>query len=185
MTPPLTLDAPRMRLEIPGAELAARVLQHHVANREHLFPWEPAHALDWLTLGYWIDRLERSQREHVAGVSTRFIAFAKDDDRILGVCNFTRFVREPLLSCTIGYHIDRLERRRGFATEMVRCACAHVTSSMGFTRVEATYDVDNPGSGRVLSKAGFEVEGRARAYLLTGGRWRDHVLTALVARSPS
>jgi ribosomal-protein-alanine N-acetyltransferase len=172
----------RLRLEMPGPEAAAAILAHHRENREHLAPWEPDIGDDRDNVAFWEERLARSLRERDEGVSLRLFVYTKDDGRMVGVCNFTRFVRGPLLSCLVGYHIDRNEQGKGFATEALRAACDHVITKMGITRIEATHDAENARSGRVLAKAGFVVEGFAKGFLATRGQWRDHVLMALVRR---
>jgi ribosomal-protein-alanine N-acetyltransferase len=43
----------------------------------------------------------------------------------------------------------------------------------------ANYVPTNERSGRLLRRLGFVVEGYARDYLFIGGRFQDHVLTAL------
>ena len=47
-------------------------------------------------------------------------------------------------------------------------------------RVEAACVPDNAASRRVLEKAGFQLEGRARAYLKINGAWADHLLFGVV-----
>ena len=47
-------------------------------------------------------------------------------------------------------------------------------------RLQANHVPENERSARVLERLGFEREGYARDYLFIGGRWRDHVLTALL-----
>ena len=51
---------------------------------------------------------------------------------------------------------------------------------LGLHRLEAACCPDNDASRRLLLKAGFELEGRARDYLKIDGRWRDHLLFGLV-----
>jgi ribosomal-protein-alanine N-acetyltransferase len=51
---------------------------------------------------------------------------------------------------------------------------------LGLHRIEAACVPENEASHRLLLKAGFEAEGRARAYLKIDGRWRDHLLFGMV-----
>lgn len=51
-------------------------------------------------------------------------------------------------------------------------------------RLEAFVDVDNPGSQRVLEKAGFQREGVLRRYMLLKGWPRDMVIFSLLSTDP-
>jgi RimJ/RimL family protein N-acetyltransferase len=63
-----------------------------------------------------------------------------------------------------GYWLRPAGRGRGAASEAVRLVCAWGFSELGLERIEATCDVDNLGSQRVLERSGFEREGRLRSY---------------------
>ena len=58
----------------------------------------------------------------------------------------------------LGYWIARSHWGRGFATEAV-CAVLRLAEALGHRRVFAGHFVDNPASGRVLAKAGFQRSG--------------------------
>jgi ribosomal-protein-alanine N-acetyltransferase len=49
-------------------------------------------------------------------------------------------------------------------------------------RIEAACLPENGPSIRLLEKAGFLPEGRARQYLCIAGEWRDHLLFARLAQ---
>ena len=51
-------------------------------------------------------------------------------------------------------------------------------------RLEAIVDVENPGSQRVLEKAGFQREGVLRKYMLLKGKTRDLVMFSLLSFDP-
>ena len=52
--------------------------------------------------------------------------------------------------------------------------------NLGLRRVMANYIPGNIRSSALLERLGFEREGYAREYLKIGGKWQDHVLTALL-----
>ncbi|MFC0682979.1 GNAT family N-acetyltransferase [Novosphingobium clariflavum] len=60
---------------------------------------------------------------------------------------------------SLGYWIARDQWGQGFASEAVGAVLA-LARSIGHRRIVASHFVDNPGSGRVLEKAGFERTGR-------------------------
>lgn len=58
----------------------------------------------------------------------------------------------------IGYYLGRDFWGQGFATEAASAVCAHM-AALGVKQLEAGHFVDNPASGRVLEKVGFEATG--------------------------
>jgi [ribosomal protein S5]-alanine N-acetyltransferase len=175
------LETPRLIVtQLPPSE-ARRARVHHQTNDDHLTRWEPARPDGYFTDSYWEERLQKALDEARDGMSLRMFLLLKPRGEIAGVLNFTRMARAPLFSCQLGYHLGKEYQGRGLMEEALRPAVAHVLS-MGLTRIEATYDVENARSGRLLDRLGFTVEGRANGYLLTAGRFHDHVLTALTRR---
>lgn len=61
----------------------------------------------------------------------------------------------------LGYWIARPHWGRGYATE-ASLAVLEVAAMLGHRRIEAGHYIDNPASGRVLRKAGFEATGRVQ-----------------------
>jgi len=61
----------------------------------------------------------------------------------------------------IGYWIARQYWGRGYATEAGRAVVA-IARTLGFRRVTAAHFIDNPASGKVLSKIGFTPMGTQR-----------------------
>ena len=65
-------------------------------------------------------------------------------------------------------------------TAAVRGLVAHAFDELKLHRVEAACVPTNLASRRVLEKAGFALEGQARAYLKINGAWADHLLFGIV-----
>ncbi|MBX9883582.1 MAG: GNAT family N-acetyltransferase [Novosphingobium sp.] len=61
----------------------------------------------------------------------------------------------------LGYWIARSHWGCGYATEAA-CAVLAVARALGHDRIEAGHFLDNPASGRVLRKLGFEATGEHR-----------------------
>jgi len=66
----------------------------------------------------------------------------------------------------LGYWFGTAYWGRGYATETVRAMADLAFGRLAKTRLVADYFVDNPRSGRVLSKAGFVETGRLLKYSL-------------------
>jgi ribosomal-protein-alanine N-acetyltransferase len=115
-------------------------------------------------------------------VSARFFAFAHDAPALaVGACDLNNIVRGAFQACYLGYSMDGASQGRGLGAEAVAAVVDCGFQTLGLHRIMANYQPDNERSARLLASLGFVVEGRAQEYLLLGGRWSDHVLTAKTA----
>ena len=72
--------------------------------------------------------------------------------RLVGACGLGR---RPSGAVEMGYWIARGFWGRGFATEACM-ALAEMAKALGLVSLEGSHFVDNPASGRVLEKLGFQ-----------------------------
>jgi RimJ/RimL family protein N-acetyltransferase len=72
--------------------------------------------------------------------------------QLVGSCGLGR---RPSGSVELGYWIARSYWGRGLATEAC-LALVEITRTLGFQSLEGAHFLDNPASGRVLEKLGFE-----------------------------
>ena len=77
------------------------------------------------------------------------------EPRLVGSCGLGR---RPSGAVEMGYWIGRPHWGRGFATE-AGLALVDIGRTLGLARLEASHFIDNPASGRVLEKLGFESTG--------------------------
>jgi RimJ/RimL family protein N-acetyltransferase len=75
--------------------------------------------------------------------------------RIVGACGLGRCASGKV---ELGYWIAREHWGRGFATE-AGFALVEIARALGLPSLEASHFLDNPASGRVLEKLGFEPTG--------------------------
>ena len=69
----------------------------------------------------------------------------------------------------LGYWIARDHWGRGYATEAAR-AVANLAGALGHRRIAASHFTDNPASGKVLRKVGFQPTGEQRVRYSSGRR---------------
>jgi len=77
------------------------------------------------------------------------------EPRLVGACGLGR---RPSGAVELGYWVARAHWGRGIATE----ACAaliDIARTLGLAQLEGSHFLDNPASGRVLEKLGFEPTG--------------------------
>ena len=77
------------------------------------------------------------------------------EPRLVGSCGFGR---RPSGAIEMGYWIARTDWGRGFAGES-GAALIEIARALRLPSIEASHFLDNPASGRVLEKLGFEPTG--------------------------
>lgn len=71
---------------------------------------------------------------------------------------------EKIDACEIGYVLSPKYWGQGIMTEALKAVAEYLLTQVDFNRLEALFDVDNVGSGRVMAKAGLKYEGTHRQY---------------------
>ncbi|WP_309889796.1 GNAT family N-acetyltransferase [Archangium sp.] len=189
-TPPVLLTTPRLNLALLPPDAAARVLAYHEANREHLGAVSPPRPDNFFTVTWWRSRLAQDAEDWRRGIALRLFLLPRQQPLssapVLGSVSLTDIRRGPLQSAEMGFGLDQRSQGTGFMTEAVRAVCDHAFGPLGLHRIQANHLPENHRSAAVLRRLGFGVEGLARELVLIEGRWRDHVLTALLApRAPA
>jgi ribosomal-protein-alanine N-acetyltransferase len=174
------ISTERLELRPPAVEDAAAVARYYSENEEHLRPWSPRRPPGFATEAHWRALVPRMESEWLAGRNLRLFGWPKGEPRIVGTVSLAQIAHGVLQQAYLGYDLAAAEQGKGYAREMVRAAVAFAFDEIGLHRVAANYMPRNERSARLLKDLGFEVEGRARAYLAINGRWEDHVMTALV-----
>jgi Cof subfamily protein (haloacid dehalogenase superfamily) len=110
----------------------------------------------------WIDDcrlLEHAETvpnpEYVEAEEFMLVRRYDDEHRILGTINFRHYLNEHLAEYGghIGYSIRPTERRKGYATQMLRL-CLDRCRAFGLAKVLITCSVDNEGSKRTILSCG-------------------------------
>lgn len=181
------LETERLILTLPPPQAAARVSSYYVDNRDFHRRWDPPRPSGFYSKEFWGAQLATNRRAYATGISMRLFLLQRSDPEgtIVGSANFSSFSRGPFQACRLGYSLGEAFQGKGFMSEALRGALAHIFGELGFHRVEANYVPTNERSGALLRRLGFTVEGYARDYLYIDGAWRDHVLTSLTTPDPT
>jgi [ribosomal protein S5]-alanine N-acetyltransferase len=83
-------------------------------------------------------------------------------------------------SAEIGYWLGEAYWGKGIVSEALRLVTDHAFDAMGFLRLFALPFADNPGSVRVLEKAGYNREGLLCASAVKFGEPKDQLLYARI-----
>jgi [ribosomal protein S5]-alanine N-acetyltransferase len=175
------IETERLLLTLPTEEAARRMLAFFEENREHLEKWSPAPPEGFYTENFWREHLIQARAGFEQDQSMKLVLFERDrrSAPVVGVCNFSNFVRGPFQACYLGYSLDHRFEGRGLMSEALKAATLYAFETLRLHRIMANYIPVNERSGRLLRQLGFVVEGYAHDYLLINGRWRDHILTSL------
>ncbi len=159
----------------------AAIVDYVQRNRLYLQPFEPVFPQSYFEEPYWRDRVGQPRPAFEPDGRLDLFAFkAVDIGRVIGRLTFSNLVRGAFQACHLGFSIDEVEQGKGYTTEAVQAAVAYLFRECNLHRVMANYMPRNKASGAVLAKAGFTIEGEAKAYLRINGVWEDHILTSLI-----
>jgi RimJ/RimL family protein N-acetyltransferase len=80
----------------------------------------------------------------------------------------------------IGFTLIPSERGKGYGTEAVTIFVDYLFLSRDLIRIQATTDLRNIASQRILEKVGFKREGIVRKSMFIHGEWRDLLLHSIL-----
>ena len=177
------LVGPRIRLRPLTIADAPALLELRQRNAEFLAPREPRRSADYLTLAAQESELREVAANRVSDRGYAFGIVLGHD--LIGRIALNNIVRGVFQNAYVGYFVGKDHNGMGCATEAVQTLAIHAFEDLALHRLQAAVMLDNPGSMRVLEKAGFRREGIARRYLQIDGTWVDHVLFAITSEELS
>ena len=114
---------------------------------------------DYHDFDYYLENLECKEPKEGWVKDSTFFLLDVDRDRLLGAVNIRHELNEHLLKCGghIGDGIRPSERRKGYATEMIRLALLEC-KKLGINRVLICCNKDNIGSKKSIINNGGVLE---------------------------
>lgn len=179
------LEGARVVLRAPASADYDAWSKLRAASRDFLTPWEPTWAADELSKESFRRRLRRYAQAERDGTGHTYFVFDKATRALVGGCQLSN-IRQGVAqsAATLGYWMGESYAGKGYMTDAVQAVVKYAFGKLGFHRIEAACLAENDASRRVLTKAGFTGEGTARKYLKINGKWRDHLLFAIVEDDP-
>lgn len=174
------LESDRTIIRLADQDDVPAILLYYTENKDHLVPFSPSTGAEFYTESYWYQEVEARFVAFKSDQSLKLFLFKKENPKaIIGIINFSNFIRGAFQSCTLGYSVAAAQQGKGYMTEALKIAISYVFAELNMHRIMAGYLPHNQRSGRLLKRLGFVVEGYARDYLFINGQWQDHILTSL------
>ena len=127
-------------------------------NHTNRSPWA-IFKNDYHNFEYYLEHLEVKEASDGKVPDSTFFLLDTERDRLLGAVNIRHYLNGALLKDGghIGDGIRPSERRKGYATEMIRLALSEC-KKLGIDRVLMVCDKDNIGSAKSIVKNGGVLE---------------------------
>jgi len=129
-----------------------------------------------------MSKVEAQKRTEITETSdnvgwTWFVVEKKDGTKIGFIVHFTV---QPSQHVEIGYALVPKEKGKGYGTEALQIMVDYLFLAKNIMRIQATTDIRNVASQRILEKAGFQKEGTIRQAGFVRGQWQnDHLYSIL------
>lgn len=149
-------------------------------SRDHLEKWEPRWSSDAGSRSDWNRRLKAWSLGWKQGRMHVFLFRAIETGEMIGSVSLTNVRGWPADSANLGYWVGAAFQGKGYMQEAVKAICQWGFEVRGLARIEAGTLPENTRSRHVLTRVGFQEEGRAVGYLEIGGQRRDHMIYGLV-----
>lgn len=104
----------------------------------------------------------------------------KGSDEAIGDIG-VRSLYEDKECAEMGYVLSKKHWGKGIMPEALGAVIDYLFTKVGFHRIQALHDIDNPASGKVMMKCGMKYEGTLRKYDKTNmGKWCDEPIYSII-----
>jgi ribosomal-protein-alanine N-acetyltransferase len=177
---PLIVETRRLALRLPEMADHTAWVAIRREGADFLRPWEPSWSNEHFSRRGFRNRVYWAQRAREEGRALALFLIRREDARLIGALTLDNIRRGPAQSAQVGYWIGPEFARQGYMSEALAAAIGHAYATLDLSRIEAACLPENVASRALLERSGFRHEGMAERYLQIDGRWRDHVLYAVL-----
>jgi [ribosomal protein S5]-alanine N-acetyltransferase len=119
--------------------------------------------------------------EYVADSPARVPLAVVHGEDLAGVYTLSQIVHGAFRNAYLGYYAFVPHAGAGVMREAMPSVFRFAFDRLGLHRLQANVQPNNVRSIALLRGTGWREEGYARRYLKIGGRWRDHLMFAILA----
>lgn len=177
---PPAIETQRMTLRLPEMGDHADWSKLRREGEGFLRDWEPSWSADHFSRRAFRNRVYWAWRAREEGRALALFLVRREDARLMGAITLDNIRRGPSQSAQVGYWIGPDFARQGLMSEALAAVVHHAFGVLDLSRIEAACLPENAASRALLERSGFKYEGVAQSYLQIGGRWRNHVLYAIL-----
>lgn len=127
----------------------------------------------------WIDRILKQKEDY----GRTFQWAIRKEGKLIGCIGFSEFHVGKVHKAEIGYWLGKPYWNQGIMTPVLKAVTQCGLEELQLRRVTANVLCYNPGSARVLQKAGYQLEGYLRSHYEKDGQILDGFLYAKVKNS--
>ena len=153
-----TIETPRLILRRAVASDAEPMFRNWASDAEvtKYLTWPPHQNIDitQTVVNSWVAEYEKADYYH-------WMIVLKEINEPIGSLLATTVGRAE--SAHIGYCIGKAWWHKGLVAEALQAVIAFLFREVGYHRIEAMHDPNNPNSGAVMRKCGMQYEGTSRA----------------------
>ena len=118
---------------------------------------------------------------YVAGSESRIPLAVMTDGELAGIYTLSQIVYASFRNAYLGYYAFVPYAGTGAMRAAMPSVFRFAFDELGLHRLQANVQPGNDRSIALLRGTGWREEGYARRYLKIGGRWRDHLMFAILA----
>ncbi|SET21617.1 GNAT family N-acetyltransferase [Paenibacillus sp. NFR01] len=170
----------RVYIRFPEESDAEELAELYTRNRAFFEQFSPNSPDEFYTKERQLELVIRGKSDREEDRRYDFVICHAEDGRIIGNIGLNFVVRSSLQSCMVGYSLDRDYNGKGYMTEALKQVVQYAFEVLKFHRITGEASPRNPGSIRVLERAGFHKEGIARKNVKINGVWEDHQVLAII-----
>ncbi|WP_347862470.1 GNAT family protein [Salimicrobium sp. PL1-032A] len=100
--------------------------------------------------------------------------FRKSDDKHIGKIDLSTIMRDNFQWGMIGYRIHNQFWNQGYGAEAVSEGLTFAFDELGYHRVEAHINLDNPASIKLAEKVGMTFECTRKGFIYEDDKWTDN-----------
>ncbi len=171
----LALETERLRLSVLRKSEGARTAEYFINNRDFHKKYSQTHSEDYFTVPMQKKYLAYDCESFLEGSLVPLWISLKGDNRLIGRVSYFNFAYGGMMSCAVGYHLDKDHTGQGYMTEAIKGSMAFVFDEYKMHRIEAFILPDNEPSLKLIRNLGFHYEGQRKSYMHINGKYMDHV----------